>query len=152
MKRYIKAYGKMAMWAALFVLFVVASAWSDTVTTSTGIYGYTPTKGYTIYAVTIGPTTASGELVAATTGKRIKIIAYELIANGDTAVKFQSGGSNDIGGSTLWYLTQNSGVTKPITLINNQPVVYMQTAVGASLGIDLSAAQSISGSILYYVE
>ena len=152
MKRYIKACGSAVIWAALFVLFVVATGWSETITTSTGIYGYTPTKGYTIYAVTISPTTASKEVIAATTGKRIKIIAHELIANGDTAVKFQSGGSNDIGGSTLWYLTQNSGVTKPITLINNQPVVYMQTAVGASLGINLSAAQSISGSILYYVE
>jgi len=152
MKRYIKAYGSMAIWVALFALFIVPLAWSDTVTTSTGIYGYVPTRGYTIYAVTISPTTASGEVVAAVAGKRIKVIAYELIANGETAVKFTSGGSNDIGGSTLWYLMQNSGVTKPITLINQQPVVYMQTAAGASLSINLSAAQSVSGSILYYVE
>lgn len=152
MKRYIKAYGKMAMWAALFALFIAGVAWGTTVTTSTGIYGYVPTRGYTIYAVTISPTTASGEVVAAVTGKRIKVIAYELIANGETAVKFTSGGANDIGGSTLWYLMQNSGVTKPITLINQQPVVYMQTAAGASLSINLSAAQSVSGSILYYVE
>jgi hypothetical protein len=67
-------------------------------------------------------------------------------------VKFTSGGADDIHGSTLWYLTQNSGVTKPIVLINNQPIVYMQTGLGASLSINLSAAQSVSGTLLYFVE
>ncbi|OPY06100.1 MAG: hypothetical protein A4E61_00083 [Syntrophorhabdus sp. PtaB.Bin184] len=151
MKRFIKAYGNTAVWIGLFVLLVAMCAWSGTVTTSTNIYPFVPAKGYVIYATSF-TTAASAEIVPYSTGKRIKVIAYELVANGDTNVKFTSGGADDIMGSTLWYLTQNSGVTKPVTLINQQPLVYMQTAPGASLSINLSAAQSVSGTLLYYVE
>lgn len=160
MKRYLKAYGNTMLWFGLFVFFIALCAWSGTVTTSTSIRPSVPTKGYVIYATSF-TTAASGEIVPysnvaspgyGATGKRIKVLAYELVADGTTNVKFTSGGANDIGGSTLWYLAQNSGVTKPITLINQQPIVYMQTAEGASLSINLSAAQSVSGTILYYVE
>ena len=160
MKRFIKAYGNTAVWIGLFVLLVAMCAWSGTVTTSTSIYPSVPAKGYVVYATSF-TTAASAEIVPysnvaspgyAATGKRIKVLAYELVANGDANVKFTSGGADDIMGSTLWYLTQNSGVTKPVTLINQQPLVYMQTTAGASLSINLSAAQSVSGTLLYYVE
>jgi len=160
MKRYIKAYGNVAVWIGLFVLFIALCAWSGTVTTSTSIYPSVPSKGYVVYATSF-TTAASAEIVSyssvaspgyGATGKRIKVLAYELVADGTTNVKFTSGGADDIGGSTLWYLTQNSGVTKPVTLVNQQPIVYMQTTTGASLSINLSAAQSVSGTVLYYVE
>ena len=151
MKRYISAYWNVAVWIGMFILFVALCAWSGTVTTSTSIYPSVPSKGYVVHATSF-TTAASAEVVQATTGKRIKVLAYELVANGTTNVKFTSGGADDIQGSTLWYLTLNSVVTKPVTLINQQPIVYMQTAVGASLSINLSAAQSVSGTILYYVE
>jgi hypothetical protein len=120
--------------------------------TTTGIYGSKVTKGYTIYSKTIGATNASAEVVAAVTGKRVKVIGYDLIANGDVNVKFQSNASDDIQGGPLWYFTSNSGVAKPITLINNQPVVIMQTGVGENLYLNLSATQYVSGAVLYYVE
>ena len=120
--------------------------------TTTSIYGSKVTKGYTIYSKTIGPTNVSTEVVAAVTGKRIKVIGYDLIANGDVNVKFQSNASDDIQGGPLWYFTSNSGVAKPITLINNQPVVIMQTGVGENLYLNLSATQYVSGAVLYYVE
>ena len=108
--------------------------------------------GYVIKAVTI-TASASGNtaVVAAVSGKKIKVIAYELIASGDVNVKFQSA-ANEMDGSTLWYLTLNSGVTKPVTVINNQPIVYMQTNAGEALNVNLSTAQAVSGSVLYYVE
>ena len=155
-----KRHASLALWIGLFVLLVAMCAWSGTVTTSTSIYPSVPAKGYVIYATSF-TTAASAEIVPysnvaspgyAATGKRIKILAYELVADGTTNVKFTSGGADDIHGSTLWYLTQNSGVTKPVTLINQQPIVYMQTLAGASLSINLSAAQSVSGTLLYYVE
>lgn len=133
---------------------------SGTEETTTSIYGYNISKGYVIYAKSF-TTSASAEVVGysavaspgyGATGKRIKVIAYELNANGTVNVKFQSGGATDIYGSTLWYLAQFSGVTKPISLINDQPVVLMQTAAGASLSVNLSAAQAVSGTILYFVE
>lgn len=155
-----KRHANLALWIGLFLLLIAMCAWSGTVNTSTSIYPTVPSKGYVIYARSF-TTAASAEIVPysnvaspgyAATGKRIKILAYELVADGTTNVKFTSGGADDIHGSTLWYLTQNSGVTKPVTLINQQPIVYMQTLAGASLSINLSAAQSVSGTILYYVE
>ncbi|MDD3984163.1 MAG: hypothetical protein PHU54_09560 [Candidatus Omnitrophica bacterium] len=155
-----KRHAKLALWTGLVILLIAVCAWSGTVSTSTSIYPTVPSKGYVIYATSF-TTAASAEIVPysnvaspgyAATGKRIKILAYELVADGTTNVKFTSGGADDIHGSTLWYLTQNSGVTKPVTLVNQQPVVYMQTTAGASLSINLSAAQSVSGTLLYYVE
>lgn len=155
-----KRHASLALWIGLFLLLIAMCAWSGTVSTSTSIYPTVPSKGYVIYATSF-TTAVSAEIVPysnvaspgyAATGKRIKVIAYELVGNGDTNVKFTSGGADNIHGSTLWYLTQNSGVTKPVTLVNQQPVVYMQTLAGASLSINLSAAQSVSGTLLYYVE
>jgi hypothetical protein len=140
-----------ALLCAVALILMAAISFAGTVDTTTGVYGYQIAKGYTIYAKTLTGS-ASAEFVAATAGKRVKVIAYELVANGTVNVKFTSGGADDIHGSTLWYLTQNSGVTKPIVLINNQPIVYMQTGLGASLSINLSAAQSVSGTLLYFVE
>lgn len=131
-----------------------------TLSTSTNIYGYNIAKGYVVYAKSF-TTSASAEVVSYSSvaspgygapGKRIKVIAYELIANGTTNVKFQSGGADDIHGSTLVYLTTNSGVAKNIVTINDQPVVYLQTAEGASLSVNLSAGQAVSGTVLYSVE
>ena len=140
----------MIILVALFTVFSICQATS--VTTVSNIASNQPTAGYVIYAKTI-TASASGntEVVAAITGKKIKVIAYELIANGDTNVKFQSS-TNDISGSTLWYLATNSGVAKPVTMINNQPIVLLQTNSGEALNVNLSASQSVSGSVLYYVE
>ena len=160
--KYIRSHKEMIFWAVVLVLFgAVCYAWGGTVTTSTSIKGYDIAKGYTIYATTISPTTASGEVIGVSAvaspgynvaGKRIKVVAYELIAYGDVNVKFQSGGTDDITGSTLWYLTQNSGLMKPISIIHNQPIVYMQSGVGASLSINLSTPAYVSGSLWYYME
>jgi len=155
-----KQHIKVAFWVGLFCLLIALCAWGGTVTTSTSIYPTTPSKGYVVYATSF-TTSASCEVVPysnvaspgySATGKRVKVIAYELIANGSANTKFQSAGADDIAGSTLWYLAQNSGVTKPVTLIRDQPLVYLQTAVGASLSVNLSAGAAVSGTLLYYVE
>lgn len=148
------------LWLAILLATLIPFVCVATEDTYTTVYGHALTKGYVVYAKTFS-TSASGEVVGVTavaspgygaSGKRIKVIGYELNANGTTNVKFQSGGASDIHGSTLWYLAQNVGVTKPIVLINNQPIVYLQTAVGASLSVNLSAGQAISGTLLYIVE
>lgn len=138
--------------AILALLMCTNIGYSATAATTTNISHSQPTAGYVIHAKTI-TASASGNtaVVAAVTGKRIKVISYDLIANGSVNVKFQSE-TNDIDGSPLWYLTQNSGVTKPVTMISNQPVVYLRTNAGESLNINLSASESVSGSVLYYVE
>lgn len=148
------------LWLAIFLTALFPVICSATEDTYTNVYGYSLTKGYVIYAKSF-TTSASAEVVGYSAvasagynapGKRVKVIAYELNANGTTNVKFQSGGATDIHGGTLWYLAQNSGVTKPLVLINNQPIVYLQSAAGASLSVNLSAGQAVSGSVIYYVE
>lgn len=125
---------------------------SATATTTSNISGTAPTAGYVIRAKTITASTSGNtEVVAAVTGKKIKVVAYELVASGDVNVKFQSA-TNDIDGSTLWYLTLNGGVTKPVVPVNGQPIVYMQTNPGEALNVNLSASQAVSGSVLYYTE
>lgn len=143
----------MVMTMVLGIMFIgfLMSGYVEAQTT-TGIYGSKVTKGYTVYSKTIGATNASAEVVAAVTGKRIKVIGYDLIANGTVNVKFQSNASDDIQGGPLWYFTSNSGVAKPVTLINNQPVVIMQTGVGENLYLNLSAVKYVSGAVIYIVE
>ena len=148
------------LWLVILLGVLLPFLCSATESTYTAVYGYNLSKGYVVYAKSF-TTSASAEVVGYSAvssagynapGKRIKVIGYELNANGTTNVKFQTGGSTNIDGGTLWYLAQNSGVTKPIVLINNQPIVYLQTAAGASLSVNLSAGQAVSGSVLYYVE
>ena len=135
-------------------------AWGGTVDTSTQIWGQTPSKGYTIYAKSF-TTAASAEVVGYSSvasagynapGKRVRVVAYELSGGGTTNVKFQSGGADDINGGTLWYLVANKSVISPVTLIKDQPIIYLQSGVGASLSVNLSAGQAVSGTVYYFVE
>lgn len=149
------------VWIAVLIVLMIAVGMARAdVSTTSSIYGYVPSKGYVIYAKSF-TTSASGEIVGyssvaspgyGASGKRIKVIAYELNANGTTNVKFQSGGDTDIYGSTLWYMVANARTSMPISIINSQPVVLMQTNEGASLSINLSAGQAISGTVYYFVE
>lgn len=151
---------RFTLFTLLAMILFATCAWSATIDTTTSIYGYSISKGYTIYAKSF-TTSASAEVVGyssvasagyGATGKRVKVIGYELNANGTVNVKFQSGGADDIYGSTLWYLCQNSGVSKPITLINNQPIVYFNSGAGASMSVNLSTGQAVSGTLYYFVE
>lgn len=108
-----------------------------------------------MYSWYTGTVTASGntQLVAAVTGKKIRVVAYELSSQNDVNVKFQSA-ANDIYGSTLWSSTLNWGVSKDLAVINGWPVVRMETNVGEALNLNLSAAAAsgVSVSVLYFTE
>jgi len=153
-------YLKTVLCAVLIVFASASLALAGTVETQTSIYGYDISKGYTIYAKSF-TTSASEEVVGYSsvasagynaTGKRVKVVGYELNANGTVNVKFQSGGADDIYGSTLWYMVANARTTQHISIINNQPIVLMQSAVGASLSVNLSAGQAVSGTIFYFID
>lgn len=136
-----------------FVLLTV-SVFAATSQTSFPVSASVSGKSRT-YLWYTGAVTASGntQLVAAVSGKKIKVVAYELSSNNDVNIKFQSA-INDIYGSTLWSATLNWGVSKDLVIINGWPVVRMETNAGEALNLNLSAAAAsgVSVSVLYCTE
>lgn len=83
-------------------------------------------------------------------GKRIKVIAFSLIANNTTAVtaKFQDGA----GGTDLWRvpLQTISGTYAGANLATSAPSLLFATSAGVALNINLSAAQTVDWSVTYF--
>jgi hypothetical protein len=91
--------------------------------------------------------TASGsgntEVVAAHSGKKIRVVAYTLMANGTVNVKFQ-GATTDISG--LKYLVANTGM-----VCGDLEKGWFETAAGVALNVNLSGSIAVGGEIVYVV-
>jgi len=88
---------------------------------------------------------ASGDqtLVAAVTAKKIRVLAVMLVAAGTVNVRFESGAS----GTALtgqMELTAQAGFTLPFS-----PVGWFETAAATLLNLELSAAVSVDGCLVY---
>jgi hypothetical protein len=82
-------------------------------------------------------------VVAAVTSKKIRVVAYNFMANGTVNAKFQSGASGtDLTG--LKYLIVNTGIVAPFN-----PVGWFETAANTLLNVNLSAAVAIGGELVY---
>ena len=82
-------------------------------------------------------------LVAAVTSKKIRVLAVMMIAGGSVNARFESGA----GGTALsgqMQLTAQSGFTLPFN-----PVGWFETAAGSLLNLELSAAVSVDGMLVY---
>lgn len=90
-------------------------------------------------------TSSSGntELIAAVTGRKIRVISYVIVCNAAVNVKFQSG-STDITG--LLYFAANGGAACTV-----EGLGCFQTAAGEALNINLSGAIAVGGHITYVV-
>ena len=88
-------------------------------------------------------TSSSGatQLVAAVTGKKIRVLSYVLFCNAAVNAKFQSG-STDLTG--LLYLAANGGVSATV-----EGIGCFQTASGEALNLNLSGAIAVGGHITY---
>jgi hypothetical protein len=88
---------------------------------------------------------ASGNtaIVAAVTGKRIRVRSYQIIANGAVVVQFRSANTQI---SPSYYA---NAAGWQITVPYDQPVGYFQTAVSEALNINLSAAVGVSVQVMY---
>ena len=86
---------------------------------------------------------ASGDvtLVAAVSGKRIRVLQYVLVAAGATTVAFKDGATAVTGAMAL---VANSGVSSGYS-----PVGVVQTTVNTNLVLTLSAAVQVSGHLVY---
>lgn len=84
-------------------------------------------------------------LVAAVTGKKIKVTGMFLIAAGAVSVKFK-GGATDLTGAMA--VAANGG----FSVMSNADNPIFETAAGAALNINLSGAVAVAGAITYIAE
>ena len=109
---------------------------SVTVTNSPLTVGYSTVQYATINATTSGNT----QVVGAVSGKRIRVIAYAVIANATVSIKFQSG-TTDITGSMR--VVEGGGIA------HAYDGGLFQTAVGQALNINLSTNATVGGYVVY---
>lgn len=95
------------------------------------------------FAIIDAATSGDNTLVAAVASKKIRVVALYLVAAGTVTVRFESGA----GGTALsgqMNLVANTGFALPFS-----PVGWMETAVNTLLNLELSAAVSVDGSLVY---
>ncbi len=94
------------------------------------------------FATIDAASSGDNQLVAAGTNK-IRVLALMMVAAGDVNVRFESGA----GGTALsgqMNLTTNSGFTLPFN-----PLGWFETASATALNLELSAATSVDGMLVY---
>lgn len=95
------------------------------------------------YAVINAATSGDNTLVAAVASKKIRVLSLFLLADAAVDLKFQTGaGGTDLTG--LIGLDATAGF-----VLNYSPVGHFETASGALLNLNLSAAVQISGALVY---
>jgi hypothetical protein len=95
------------------------------------------------YAAIDAATSGNNTLVAAVTGKRIRVVALMLVAGGTVNVRFESGADGTALSGQIQLVAQ-AGFALPFN-----PAGWLQTAVGALLNLELSAAVSVDGMLVY---
>lgn len=85
---------------------------------------------------------ASGDLVALVSGKKIRVLSLWVIVTGDVTVKFQTGAATDLTGAMA--LKAGGGIVLPFT-----PVGHFETASGAKLNAVLGGSVGVSGGLTY---
>ena len=83
----------------------------------------------------------ANEVVAAVTGKKIRVLAYFLSSSGSTNAKWQSSSTDKSG---LHYMVANTIAPSPYS-----PVGLFETAAGEALNLHLSAAVAVGGWLVY---
>ncbi len=81
-------------------------------------------------------------IVPATAGKRVLLLQYNFMANGNVNAKWKDGASTDLTG--LSYLIANTGKVVPFS-----PMGWIVTTVGTALVLNLSAAIAVGGECGY---
>lgn len=95
------------------------------------------------FATISASTSGNNTLIAAVTGKKIRVLAVAFMANGTVNAKFQTGaGGTDLTG--LFYMVANTGAALPYN-----PAGWFETGTAALLNLNLSAAIAVGGCITY---
>ena len=83
----------------------------------------------------------ANQIVAASAGNKIRVVAYNYMANGTVNVKWQSAANDKTG---LAYLVVNTGKVVPFC-----PVGWFETNSGEALNLNLSGAVAVGGEVVY---
>ena len=113
-----------------------SGSWSITVANTPLIVAHSTVLYAPINATTSGNT----QVVGAVSGKRIRVIAFAVVANATVNIKFQSG-TTDITGSMR--VVEGGGIAHAFD------GGLFQTAVGQPLNINLSANATVGGYVVY---
>jgi hypothetical protein len=113
-----------------------SGSWSITVANTPLIVAHSTVLYAPINATTSGNT----QVVGAVSGKRIRVIAFAVVANATVNIKFQSG-TTDITGSMR--VVEGGGIA------HAYDGGLFQTAVGQALNINLSANATVGGYVVY---
>lgn len=97
----------------------------------------------TKYAIIDAAALGDNTVVAAVTGKKIRVLSLFLVAAGAVTARFESGA----GGAALtgqMVLAANGGFSLPFN-----PEGWFETAAAALLNLELSAAVSVDGALTF---
>lgn len=94
------------------------------------------------YAPIAVASSGDNTVVAAVAGKKILVLAYNYMANGNVNAKWKSGASTDLTG--LAYMQANTGKVAPFGATG-----WCITAAGQALVLNLSAATAVGGEVVY---
>ncbi len=95
------------------------------------------------YAVIAASSSGINEIVAAVTGFRIRVLAYNYVVNAGVNVAWRSGATTAIGGLGYWD-AQGKGKVAP-----HNKHGWFQTAAGEALNLNLSGAVAVGGELTY---
>lgn len=100
-------------------------------------------------AAVSGATSGNNTLVAAVTGKKIKVLGLVLYAAGAVDVRLESGAS----GTALTGVMSLNAAGEHIILPMARPGMHwIETAAATLLNLELGAGVQVSGMIVYYEE
>lgn len=81
------------------------------------------------------------QIVAANATKKLRVLAYTIVADGTVAAKWRNG-TTDVTGAMSW--VANTGISAPFC-----PVGHFETSTNAALNLNLSAAVGARGHVTY---
>lgn len=95
------------------------------------------------FAIISGASSGNNTLVAAVTGKKIRVLSYALVAAGAVTVRFESG-ADGTALSGVMSLAANGGLA---CAFNEGG--WFETAAGVLLNMELGGAVQVSGHLTY---
>lgn len=96
------------------------------------------------FAIIDAATSGNNTIVAAVTGKKIRVLAGSLTMTGTAVtIRFESGAD---GTALTGQMTPTQGATIPMPFC---PLGHFETAASALLNLELGGAQSVDGWIVY---
>lgn len=103
-----------------------------------------PSSPVVKFAVIDAASSGDNTLVAAVTGKKIRVLSAVLVASNAVTVRFESGAGGTALTGQMVLTNPSDGFTLPFS-----PCGWFQTAAGSLLNLELSGAVSVDGCLTY---